>query len=65
MSKENPLFTQKQLEEFDRLTALESSPIQMDRIRARCDYPKWIADNNLTKENTDAMRDELIRQGKW
>lgn len=65
MPRKNPLFTQKQLKEFDRLTKLESSRLQMDRILARCEYPKWIADNKLTKENTDAMRDELVRQGKW
>lgn len=61
----NPLFTEEQLEEFDRLTNLESSRLQMDRIRARLEYPAWLKANNLTKVNTDAMHQELIKRGRW
>lgn len=64
--KEEPaLFTEEQLDEFDRLTKLESSRHQMDRIRARLEYPQWLKDNNLTKVNTDAMHQELIKRGRW
>jgi hypothetical protein len=60
-----PLFTEEQLKVFDRLTRLESSRNQMDRISARLEYSRWIRDNNLSKTNTDAMKDELVKRGKW
>lgn len=58
-------FTNEQLETFDKLTNMECSKNQMDRINARLMWSKWIKDNNLSVEQTNAMKEELVRQNKW
>lgn len=59
------LFTEKQLDEFDKFTAMESSLNQMDRINARLDFPIWKKENHMTDEILKEMKDELILQGRW
>jgi hypothetical protein len=65
MKVKEKLFTEEQLEKFDELTKLESSLYQMDRIRARIEWNKWIIENNITNEQLEAMKEELILQGRW
>lgn len=59
------MFTEKQLEEFDELTRKASSYDQMERIEARVDYPIWQKENGLTKQDCDAMMEELKKRGRW
>lgn len=56
-------FTEYDLNEFDRLTAMESSPNQMDRIRSRLEWGKW--SQQFTKEQLDSMKEELVKRGRW
>ena len=65
MDEQDKLFTKEQLAKFDELTRLESSKKQMDRIRARLEWNRWVEENNLSKKHLDAMYNELVSRGKW
>ncbi|ALA47900.1 hypothetical protein ABE137_12075 [Brevibacillus laterosporus] len=65
MDEQGKLFTEEQLAKFDELTRLESSKKQMDRIRARLEWNRWVEENNLSKKHLDAMYNELVSRGKW
>jgi hypothetical protein len=50
-------FTQEELDEFDMLTSANSSPHQVERIMARLDLRKFVAEHG--KEKCDAMFAEI------
>lgn len=52
-------WTKKELAEFDRLTLMSSSPVQMERVTARIWLPKFIEEHGKAK--CDAMFKELTK----
>ena len=58
-------FNKEDLDNFDRITKLENSRYQMDRIDARIEWKMWVKEHEWDKEALDEMREELIRQGRW
>lgn len=61
-----PLFiewTEEDLAEFNRLTKMESSSDQMERIKARLQWSSFA--DKFTKEQLDEMHQTLIDRGEW
>lgn len=58
-------FTEKQLNQFDRLTKMISSKDPIEVSIARLAVDKWILDNSITEDIIDAMTSDLILRGRW
>jgi hypothetical protein len=62
-------YTEEDLNIFDKLTMMESSQNQidriMDRIKARLEWKTWVEEHKWNKATLDAMKEELVKQGKW
>lgn len=56
-------WTEEDLQEFNKITSMESSKDQMDRIKARC---KWfVFRDKFTTEQLEEMKKELVKRGEW